>query len=201
MAYRESPCEMESRPRRRSGWMQAGAIDWVERRRLTRSTPPARRSTNGSPTPRVNTCWNAVDRHVLAGRGKQPAIIHDSPVTGTQQHVITYAESAGPASAPSPAGALKRQGRDQGRPRHHLHAHGPRGAGIAMLACGRIGAIHSVVFGGFAANELAVRIDDCTAKGHHRRLLRHRTFSRVVPLQTAARRRHRSWRRTSPTSA
>ena len=104
----------------------------------------------------LNACYNAVDRHVAAGRGAQSAIIHDSPVTGGRRNV-TYAELQDLVARF--AGALQRHG----------VAHGDRvivympmvpEALVAMLACARIGAIHSVVFGGFAANELATRIDD-----------------------------------------
>jgi hypothetical protein len=101
-----------------------------------------------------------VDRHVLAGRGKQAAIIHDSPVTGTK-HVITYAELQ--ERVARLAGALRAKGVEKGD-RVILYMPMVPEALEAMLACARLGAIHSVVFGGFAANELAVRIDDCTPK-------------------------------------
>jgi propionyl-CoA synthetase len=104
----------------------------------------------------VNTCWNAVDRHVLAGRGAQPAIIHDSPVTRTK-HILTYAELQNRVARL--AGALRAKGVEKGD-RVIIYMPMVPEALEAMLACARIGAIHSVVFGGFAANELAVRIDD-----------------------------------------
>jgi propionyl-CoA synthetase len=138
-------------------WMEAaGAIDWVK--------PPVR-ALNADRAPlyewyteaEVNTCWNAVDRHVKAGRGAQAAIIHDSPVTGTK-HVITYAELQ--ARVASLAGALRARGVQKGD-RVIIYMPMVPEALEAMLACARLGAIHSVVFGGFAANELAVRIDDC----------------------------------------
>ncbi|HEX9859471.1 MAG TPA: propionate-CoA ligase PrpE [Paracoccaceae bacterium] len=137
----------------------AGGIDWV--------TPPTR-ALNDSRAPlyewftdaEVNTCWNAVDRHVLAGRGAQPAIIHDSPVTGTK-HVITYAELQ--TRVASLAGALRAKGVAKGD-RVIIYMPMVPEALEAMLACARLGAIHSVVFGGFAAAELAVRIDDCRPK-------------------------------------
>ncbi|HOZ32699.1 MAG TPA: AMP-binding protein, partial [Tabrizicola sp.] len=141
-------------------WMgAAGGIDWVSK--------PAR-ALNDSRAPlyewftdaTVNTCWNAVDRHVAAGRGKQAAILHDSPVTGTK-HVITYAELQDRVSRL--AGALKAKGITKGD-RVIIYMPMVPEALEAMLACARLGAIHSVVFGGFAANELAVRIDDCTPK-------------------------------------
>jgi propionyl-CoA synthetase len=109
----------------------------------------------------TNTCYNAVDRHVEAGRGDQTAIIHDSPITHTK-HEITYRRAEGPRRHASPARSA-RQGRGKGRPGDHLHADGPRGAG-GDAGLRRLGAIHSVVFGGFAAHELAVRIDDATPK-------------------------------------
>ena len=104
----------------------------------------------------LNTCHNALDRHVAAGRGDQPALIHDSPVTGTVR-TLSYAELlAGTARF---AGALRRLGVGRGD-RVLLYLAMVPEAVIAMLACARIGAVHSVVFGGFAAHELAVRIDD-----------------------------------------
>ncbi|MGG7643864.1 propionate-CoA ligase PrpE [Rhodovulum sp. YNF3179] len=108
----------------------------------------------------VNTCWNAVDRHVEAGRGGQVAIIHDSPVTGTI-HKITYAELRNRVA--SLAGALRAKGVEKGD-RVIIYMPMVPEALEAMLACARIGAIHSVVFGGFAAHELAVRIDDARPK-------------------------------------
>ncbi|MDO9640207.1 MAG: propionyl-CoA synthetase [Pseudotabrizicola sp.] len=141
-------------------WMEAaGAIDWDRKpsRALNDSRAPLYEwFTDGM----VNTCWNAVDRHVLAGRGKQPAIIHDSPVTGTK-HVITYAELLDRVSRL--AGALKAKGITKGD-RVIIYMPMVPEALEAMLACARLGAIHSVVFGGFAAAELAVRIDDCKPK-------------------------------------
>jgi propionyl-CoA synthetase len=108
----------------------------------------------------TNTCWNAVDRHVEAGRGGQVAIIHDSPITGTL-HKITYAELRNRVARL--AGALRAKGIEKGD-RVIIYMPMVPEALEAMLACARLGAIHSVVFGGFAANELAVRIDDATPK-------------------------------------
>ncbi len=108
----------------------------------------------------VNACWNAVDRHVVAGRGEQAAIIHDSPVTRTK-HSITYAELRNRVA--SLAGALRAKGVEKGD-RVLIYMPMVPEALEAMLACARLGAIHSVVFGGFAASELAVRIDDCKPK-------------------------------------
>ena len=108
----------------------------------------------------VNGCYNAVDRHVLAGHGDRIAIIHDSPVTATQTH-ITYADLQ--TRTAQLAGALLAQGVVTGD-RVLIYMPMVPEAVVAMLACARIGAIHSVVFGGFAAAELAVRIDDCMPK-------------------------------------
>ena len=108
----------------------------------------------------VNTCWNAVDRHVEAGRGAQAAIIHDSPVTGTK-HRISYAQLR--SRVARLAGALRAHGVEKGD-RVIIYMPMVPEALEAMLACARIGAVHSVVFGGFAAHELAVRIDDCAPK-------------------------------------
>ena len=108
------------------------------------------------PGGRLNTCFNALDLHVERGRGKQIALIHDSPVTGSV-HRYTYAELRDEVARC--AGALRRQGIAKGD-RVIVYMPMVPEAVIAMLACARIGAIHSVVFGGFAAKELATRIDD-----------------------------------------
>jgi propionyl-CoA synthetase len=105
---------------------------------------------------KLNTCYNAVDRHVAAGRGSQAAIIHDSPVTGTKR-TITYGELKDLVARF--AGALVQHGVRHGD-RVIIYMPMVPEALVAMLACARIGAIHSVVFGGFAAHELATRIDD-----------------------------------------
>jgi propionyl-CoA synthetase len=105
---------------------------------------------------RLNTCFNAVDRHVASGRGSQAAIIHDSPVTNSKR-TITYAELKDLTARF--AGALAQRGVKHGD-RVIIYMPMIPEALIAMLACARIGAIHSVVFGGFAAHELATRIDD-----------------------------------------
>lgn len=141
-------------------WLNAAqAIDWVR-------TPL--RALNDSRAPfyewftdaTVNACWNAVDRHVLAGRGAQVAIIHDSPVTGSQSS-ITFETLRDKVALF--AGALAARGVGAGD-RVVIYMPMVPEALVAMLACARIGAVHSVVFGGFAASELAVRIDDCTPK-------------------------------------
>jgi propionyl-CoA synthetase len=107
-----------------------------------------------------NTCFNAVDRHVARGRGGQNAIIYDSPVTGAKR-AITYAELL--AEVGMLAAVLRDFGVEKGD-RVLLYMPMVPEAVIAMLACARIGAVHSVVFGGFAAAELAVRIDDAKPK-------------------------------------
>lgn len=108
----------------------------------------------------VNTCFNAVDRHVKNGRADQTAIIYDSPVTEKKLH-ITYKDLLEKTSLL--AGALINKGITKGD-RVIIYMPMVPEAIIAMLACARIGAIHSVVFGGFASNELAVRIDDAQPK-------------------------------------
>ncbi|SFD23943.1 propionyl-CoA synthetase [Tropicimonas isoalkanivorans] len=104
----------------------------------------------------TNTCYNAVDRHVEAGRGGQLAIMHESPITHSTKG-LTYRELRDRVA--SLAGALKMRGVEKGD-RVIIYMPMIPEALEAMLACARIGAVHSVVFGGFAAHELAVRIDD-----------------------------------------
>lgn len=141
-------------------WMNAAkAIDWA--------SPPSK-ALDDSNAPlyewytdaTVNTCYNAVDRHVENGRADQVAIIHDSPITGTVTK-ITYAELK--ERVASLAGALRAKGIEKGD-RVIIYMPMVPQALEAMLACARLGAVHSVVFGGFAANELAVRIDDARPK-------------------------------------
>ena len=108
----------------------------------------------------VNTCYNALDRHVEAGRGDQAALIHDSPVTGTVR-TFTYSELLD--STARLAGALKNLGVTKGD-RVVIYMPMVPEAVMAMLACARLGAVHSVVFGGFAPDELAHRIDNCAPK-------------------------------------
>ncbi|HEU0016861.1 MAG TPA: propionyl-CoA synthetase [Methyloceanibacter sp.] len=107
-----------------------------------------------------NTCWNAVDRHVMQGRGEQPAIIYDSPLAG-QKRTLTY--RALQVETQLLAGILRNLGVDKGD-RVVVYMPMVPEAVIAMLGCARIGAVHSVVFGGFAANELATRIEDAKPK-------------------------------------
>ncbi|QFT57430.1 Acetyl-coenzyme A synthetase [Sulfitobacter sp. THAF37] len=141
-------------------WLNAAkSIDWVE-------PPKQALFERGADLfewyadAQVNGCYNAVDRHVENGRADQLAIIHDSPITGTQQK-ITFAELQ--TRVAKLAGALQAQGVTKGD-RVVIYMPMVPEAIDAMLACARIGAVHSVVFGGFAANELAVRLDDCTPK-------------------------------------
>jgi len=108
----------------------------------------------------INTCYNAVDRHVEAGNGDRVAIIYDSPITGSSTK-ITYAQLQ--EKVASLGGALQAQGTTKGD-RVIIYMPMVAEALIAMLACARIGAVHSVVFGGFAAAELATRVDDATPK-------------------------------------
>ncbi|MBI2783766.1 MAG: propionyl-CoA synthetase [Gammaproteobacteria bacterium] len=112
------------------------------------------------PDGMVNACYNALDRHVEDGRAEQLALIHDSPVTGARQR-FTYRELRDRVARM--AGALRARGIGVGD-RVVIYMPMVPEAVIAMLACARLGAVHSVVFGGFAANELAVRIDDVQAK-------------------------------------
>ncbi|WP_322895428.1 MULTISPECIES: propionyl-CoA synthetase [unclassified Yoonia] len=141
-------------------WMaQAKAIDWVKapQKALDVSRAPL---YHWFADAQVNTCYNAVDRHVAGGRGDQAAIIYDSPVTDTKR-TVTYAQLLENVS--SLAGALRAQGVEKGD-RVIIYMPMVPEALEAMLACARLGAVHSVVFGGFAAHELAVRIDDATPK-------------------------------------
>jgi propionyl-CoA synthetase len=140
-------------------WGEAAeALHWERRwdRVLDDSRPPFYRWFTGG---RLNTCYNAVDRH-LAERADQPALIHDSPVTGSIS-TLTFAELKDQVARC--AGALRKHGVGPGD-RVIIYMPMVPEAVIAMLACARLGAIHSVVFGGFAAHELATRIDDAKPK-------------------------------------
>ena len=108
----------------------------------------------------LNTCYNALDLHVDRGRGKQPALVYDSPVTGTVR-TFTYGELRDEVARC--AGMLRALGVERGD-RVIVYMPMVPEAVTAMLACARLGAVHSVVFGGFAAKELATRIDDCRPK-------------------------------------
>ena len=137
-------------------WAEAAReIDWIEqpKRILDPSQGIYGRWFTGGV---ANTAYNCIDRHVERGRGEQPAVIYDSPVTG-QQRIYTYADLLHEVS--TLAGVLREAGVEKGD-RVILYMPMIAEALISMLACARIGAIHSVVFGGFASNELAVRIDD-----------------------------------------
>ena len=124
---------------------------------LDRSNSPFCRWFEGGE---LNTCFNAVDRHVAAGRGDQVALIYDSPVTDTRRR---YTFSQVQTEVARLAGALGQLGVGRGDTVVIYMPMVPE-AVFAMLACARLGAVHSVVFGGFASNELAVRIDDCRPK-------------------------------------
>jgi len=153
-AYRRSLADPEG------FWGEAAqAIDWEKRWEsvLDRSRPPFYLWFKGG---RLNTCWNALDRHVVNGRGDQVALIYDSPVTGSIKR-FTYRTLRDEVARL--AGALRGLGVEKGD-RVLIYMPMVPEAAMAMLACARLGAIHSVVFGGFAAPELATRIDDAQPK-------------------------------------
>jgi len=137
----------------------AELLDWVEpwEHVLDDARAPFYRWFTGG---RMNTCANALDRHVEGGRADQHALIYDSPVADTKA-VFTYRELRDEVARF--AGALLRQGVGHGD-RVIVYMPMVPEALVAMLACARIGAVHSVVFGGFAANELATRIEDAQPK-------------------------------------
>jgi len=141
-------------------WMDAAqAIDWdrpPSKALFDENAPMYEWFSDGM----VNACWNAVDRHVEAGRGHQTAVIYDSPVTHTKRE-IPYFELRNRVA--NLAGALRAKGVEKGD-RVIIYMPMVPEALEAMLACARLGAVHSVVFGGFAAHELAVRIDDAKPK-------------------------------------
>jgi propionyl-CoA synthetase len=141
-------------------WAEAAeGIAWSKRWNsvLDESAAPFYRWYGGAT---LNTCHNAVDRHVEAGRGAQVALIYDSPSTATKR-TYTFAELQ--AAVARLAGALHGQGVERGDTVVIYMPMVPQ-AVFAMLACARLGAVHSVVFGGFAPPELAARIDDCRPK-------------------------------------
>ncbi|EGY00501.1 acetyl-CoA synthetase of the propionate catabolism operon [Nitrospirillum viridazoti Y2] len=141
-------------------WGEAArAIDWIRPwdHVLDDSRAPLFRWFAGG---QLNTCWNALDRHVAAGRGEQVALIHDRPITNT---VVTYTYRELLDLTARFAGLLAAQGVGKGD-RVILYMPMVAEAVVAMLACARLGAIHSVVFGGFAARELATRLDDAKPK-------------------------------------
>ncbi len=141
-------------------WAEAAEdIDWISPwdTVLDRDAAPAARWFVGG---RLNTCYNALDRHADGDRAEQPALIYDSAVTGTTE-TFTYGELRDQVAAL--AGVLNRCGVEHGD-RVVIYMPMIPQAVIAMLACARLGAVHSVVFGGFAPRELAIRIDDCLPK-------------------------------------
>ncbi|PZH17803.1 propionyl-CoA synthetase [Streptomyces sp. NTH33] len=141
-------------------WTEAAkAVTWDRDpvRVLDSDRPPFHR---WFPDARINTCRNALDRHVEAGHGARTALIHDSPVTGTKSS-LTYTELLDLTARF--AGVLRGLGVGRGD-RVIISMPMVPQAVVAMLACARLGAVHSVVFGGFAAKELAVRIDDARPK-------------------------------------
>ena len=156
--YREVYAEWQRNPE--TFWAEAAReIDWI--------TPPTRIFDEKAgvyghwfPDAECNTCWNAVDRHVAGGRGAQDAIIYDSPLADAKRRV-TYGQLLDEVS--TLAAVLVDLGVGKGD-RVIVYMPMIPEALFAMLACARIGAIHSVVFGGFAAKELATRIDDAAPK-------------------------------------
>ncbi len=158
MSYKQIYTEWENDPT--GFWAQAAeSIAWTKKwdSVLDDSNPPLYRWFTGGET---NTCYNALDRHVENGRAEQLALIYDSPITG-QVKKFTYRELRDEVA--TLAGVLREMGVVQGD-RVIIYMPMVPEAAMAMLACARIGAVHSVVFGGFAANELATRIDDAKPK-------------------------------------
>jgi propionyl-CoA synthetase len=157
-SYEETYRQWQQNPQ--AFWAEAaGAIDWYRPwdTVLDSSRPPFHRWFRGGI---LNTCFNALDRHVLNGRAEQPALIYDSPVTGVCR-VYAYRELLDAVS--KFAGVLSECGVTKGD-RVIIYMPMVPETSIAMLACARIGAVHSVVFGGFAAAELATRISDARPK-------------------------------------
>ena len=158
MTYAETYAAWKTDPE--GFWMEAAqAVDWT--RAPSRAFDPGR-GVYGEwfADGEMNTCWNAVDRWVEAGHGDRTAIIYDSPMTHTVRH-ISYAELKDRVARL--AGALAARGVGKGD-RVVIYMPMVPETVEAMLACARLGAVHSVVFGGFAAHELAVRIDDAKPK-------------------------------------
>ncbi len=158
MAYQDVYASWKNDPE--AFWMEAAkGIDWVQ-------APSKALFDDNAPLyewfsdAKVNTCWNALDRHVENGRGEQTAIIYDSPIAHTKRE-ISYVELRNRVA--NLAGALRAKGVEKGD-RVIIYMPMIPEALEAMLACARLGAVHSVVFGGFASNELAVRIDDAKPK-------------------------------------
>jgi propionyl-CoA synthetase len=150
----------ESVADREAFWLEAAkALDWhrAPSQALDDTERPFYR---WFPDGELNVAYNALDRHVAAGRGEQAALSYDSPVTGTRR-TYTYAELTNEVALF--AGVLRDLGVGVGD-RVVVYLPMVPEAVIAMLACARLGAVHSVVFGGFAANELALRIEDALPK-------------------------------------
>lgn len=138
-------------------WTDAAAeLEWIKPWEKVLDDSRAPHFYNWFPGAECNTCYNAVDRHADGGRGDQDAIIYDSPITGRQKR-ITYSDLRDKVARC--AGVLKSLGIEKGD-RVIIYMPMIPQAAVAMLACARIGAVHSVVFGGFASNELATRIKD-----------------------------------------
>ncbi|WP_299845264.1 AMP-binding protein [uncultured Jannaschia sp.] len=158
MGYRDTYERWQNDP---SGfWMAAAAaIDWFSPPTVA-FDPAAGIYGRWFPDATCNTCYNALDRHVAGGRADQAALVYDSPVTGTKR-TFSYAELLGEVQAL--ALVLTDLGVERGD-RVVVYMPMVPEAVVGMLACARIGAVHSVVFGGFAARELATRIDDATPK-------------------------------------
>ena len=141
-------------------WLEAAeAVKWIKKpkKALDDSNPPLYRWFSDGV---LNTCYNALDRHVIEGRAEETALIYDSAVTGSVQ-TYSYAELLDEVARA--AGVLKALGVEKGD-RVVIYMPMIPQAVISMLACARIGAVHSVVFGGFASAELALRIDDAKPK-------------------------------------
>jgi propionyl-CoA synthetase len=137
-------------------WGEAAReVDWYEAPK-TVFDPKAGVYGRWFPDGVVNTCWNAVDRHVQRGRAAQPALVYDSPLAGSKR-VIAYDRLWTEVQI---LGAILRDLGVEKGDRVIIYMPMVPEAVFAMLACARIGAVHSVVFGGFAARELATRIDD-----------------------------------------
>lgn len=149
-------------------WQSDPAAFWAEAAQAIEWIKPPRQIFDASagvygrwfPDATCNTCFNALDRHVRDGRGEQPALIYDSPVTGTK---ATYSYAQLLDEVATLAAVLQDLGIGKGD-RVVIYMPMIPEAAFAMLACARLGAVHSVVFGGFAAKELATRIDDATPK-------------------------------------
>ncbi|KAJ1963083.1 hypothetical protein GGI12_002260, partial [Dipsacomyces acuminosporus] len=148
----------------RKFWLQQALelLDWQEKPTVATDAPGEgnEHKMQWFPDGKLNVCYNAIDRHVASGRGDQVAVIYDSPVTDTVKR-FTYSELL--KEVKGIASVLKRRGVQRGDTVLFYMAMVPQTL-FAMLACARLGAIHSVVFGGFAPPELAKRIRDCRPK-------------------------------------